>query len=63
MNYPDFDRHMIRQRNDELLRQVQELRLGEGLRARRRSRSGRTLVDTLTCRSSLSLLRRANPSE
>ena len=63
MNYMDFDRHMIRQRNDELLREVQELRLEKALRAYRRQHSGRTLADTLTCRGLLSLLRRANPSE
>jgi hypothetical protein len=54
---------MIRQRNDELLREVQTLRLERDLRAYRRQHSGRTLADTLICRSLLSLLRRANPSE
>jgi hypothetical protein len=63
MNYLDFDRHMIRQRNDELLREVQSLRLERDLRAYRKQHSGRTLLDTLTCRGLLSLLRRANPSE
>jgi hypothetical protein len=36
MNYLDVDRHMILQRNDELLREVQELRLENRLRAIRR---------------------------
>lgn len=62
MNYLDFDRRMIRQRNDELLREVQELRLEKGLRAKRRPLSGRPLANNLLCRSLLSLLRRANPS-
>ena len=57
MNYLDFDRHMIRQRNDELLRDVLEQRLEKGSRANRRPRSGRPLANNL-----LSLLRRANPS-
>ena len=63
MNYLDVDRHMILQRNDELLREVQELRLENRLRAIRRPRSGRPLANNLLCRSLLSLLRRANPSE
>jgi hypothetical protein len=57
MNYLDFDRHMIRQRNDEQLRDVLEQRLEKGSRANRRPRSGRPLANNL-----LSLLRRANPS-
>jgi hypothetical protein len=62
MYYLDFDRHMIRQRNDELLREVSEQRLEKGLRANRRPRSGRPLANNLVCRSLISLLRRANPS-
>jgi hypothetical protein len=63
MNYLDFDRHLIRQRNDELLRQVQELRLGERLRANRRPRSGRSLANTLTWQGLFSLVRGPRPSE
>jgi hypothetical protein len=63
MNYLDFDRYMILQRNDELLREVQELRLENCLRANRRPRSGCPLANNLLCRSLLSLLRRADPSE
>ena len=58
MNYLAFDRHTIRQRNDELLREVAQLQLGKGLRANRRPRSGRPLANNL-----LSQSRRANPSE
>jgi hypothetical protein len=57
MYYLDFDRHMIRQRNDELLREVLGQRLEIDLRANRRSRSGRPLANDV-----LSLLRRANIS-
>jgi DNA-binding NarL/FixJ family response regulator len=35
MNHLDFDRHMIRHRNDELLKEVRELRLEKSLRANR----------------------------
>ena len=63
MNYLDFDQHVIRQRNDELLREVQELRLEKDLRANRRPHSRRSLANNLNRRSLLSLLRRASLSE
>jgi len=59
VNYLDFDRHLIRQRNDELLQGVQELRLEERLRANRRPRSRRSLANNFAWRSVLSLLRGA----
>jgi hypothetical protein len=63
VNYLDFDRHLIRQRNDELLREVQELRLEERLRANYRPRSGQSCVNNLTWQGVLSLVRGARPSE
>ena len=63
MNYLDFDRHLIRQRNDELLREVQELRLGEKLRANRGPRSGRSRANNLTRQLVLSLVSVARSSE
>jgi hypothetical protein len=57
MNHLDFDRHLIRQRNDELLREVQELRLEERLRANRKPHWGRSCANNLAWRSALSLLR------
>ncbi len=62
MNHLDFDRHLIRHRNDELLWEVQELRLEERLRANRRLSSGRLPANTLAWRSALSLLRGAGLS-
>jgi hypothetical protein len=59
MNYLDFDRHMIRQRNDELLREAQDLHLERGLRACHRPRSARSLANNSTSRGLLSLLLRA----
>ena len=56
MNYLDFDRHPLRQRNEEMLREVQELRLGERLRANRGIRPERSRTNNLTWRTLLSLL-------
>jgi hypothetical protein len=42
VNHLDFDRRLIRHRNDELLREVQELRLEGRLRANRRPCSRRS---------------------
>ena len=63
MNYLNFVRHLIRQRNDELLREVQELRLRERLRTNRGLRSEQSRANTLTWQGVLSLARRARPSE
>ena len=57
MNYLDFNPHLIRQRNEEMLRDVQELRLEETLRANRRARSERSHTRNSTWRSALALLR------
>ena len=62
MNYLDFDRRTIRHRNDELLREVQELRLEKSLRANRGPRRGLPPANNLVSRSLFSLLRRTNPS-
>lgn len=35
MNYPDFDRSLVRQRNEEMLREVQRIRLEQELKASR----------------------------
>jgi hypothetical protein len=40
VNYMDFDRHLIGQRNAEMLREVRALRLEGQLRKNRRARSG-----------------------
>jgi hypothetical protein len=63
VNYLDFDQHLIRQRNDELLREVQELRLEIRLRTNRRPRSGRSLANNFTWQSVLSLVRGVRASE
>ncbi len=57
MNYLNLDPHLTRQRNEEMLREVQTLRLEERLRANRWSRSGRSDTNNSTWRSALSLLR------
>ena len=36
MNYMDFDPYLVHQRNEEILREVQSLRLEEQLRANER---------------------------
>jgi hypothetical protein len=63
VNFLDVDRHLIRQRNEEMLREVRTLRLGERLRANRRSYSERSRTNNLTWRSVRSLLRGAGLSE
>ena len=63
MNYLDFDRHLIRQHNHEMLQEVQELRLEETLRVNHRPRSGRLRADSLTWQSVLSLVRGTRASE
>jgi hypothetical protein len=63
LNQLDFDRGLIGHRNDELSREVQQLRLEERLQANRRSRSGRLHTNNLTSRSALSLLRVVGLSE
>ncbi len=63
VNYLDFDRHLIRQCNDELLREVQELRLEERLRANHTPRSKRFRVNSLTWQIVLSLVSGARSSE
>jgi hypothetical protein len=60
MNYLELDRHLVRQRNDELLREVRELRLGARLRAKDGARSGRPRVPGLAWRRALSMLRGAD---
>jgi hypothetical protein len=66
VNYMDFDRHLIGQRNAEMLREVRALRLEGQLRKYRRARSGeRTPPHTpnLTWRGVLSLVRGEGSSE
>ena len=53
MNYMDFDPYLIRQRNEELLREVHSLRLKEQLRTNREPRGS-----SLARRGVLPLLRR-----
>ncbi len=58
MNYSDFDPYpMIRQRNEEMLREVRALQLGERLR-RNRGPRGSWLIDHAR-RGALPLLRKA----
>ena len=68
MNYLDFDRELIGQHNEELLREVRAYRLGSQLPTNSsRPRSGRshTLTHTLNLswRSVLSLVRGVASSE
>jgi hypothetical protein len=56
VNYLDFDRHLIGQRNQEMLQEVRALRLEERLRANRRPPSQLSPTNTLARRSVLSLL-------
>jgi hypothetical protein len=63
VHYLDFDRHLIWQRNHELLREVQKLRLKERLQTNRGPRSGQSRANNLTCQGVLSLARGARPSE
>jgi hypothetical protein len=63
VNYPDFDRHLISQRNEEMLREVQTLRLEERLWANRRPSSQRSRTNNVIWRSVLSLLRGAGLSQ
>jgi hypothetical protein len=63
VNYLDFDRHLIRQRNEEMLQEVQTLRLEERLWANRRTRSERSRTNNLSWRRVLSLLSGAGLSE
>jgi len=60
VNYLDFDRHLIGQRNAEMLKEVRALRLGAQLRKNRRARSDEDTpphTNNLTWRSVLSLVR------
>ena len=57
VNYLNLDPHLIRQRNEEMLREVQTLRLEERLRANRWPHSGQPPTNNSTWRSALSLLR------
>jgi hypothetical protein len=58
VNYLDLDPHLIRLRNEEMLRKVQTLWLEERLRAKnRRPRSGRSHTRNLTWRGALALVR------
>jgi hypothetical protein len=57
MNYMDFDPYLVRQRNEEMRREVHSMRLEEQLRGNARPRDGSRLVALLQ-RSAL-LLREA----
>jgi hypothetical protein len=60
VNYLDYDRDLIGQRNAELLSEVRALRVGEQLRKNRRARSDKDTpphTNNLTWRSVLSLVR------
>ena len=60
VNYLDFDRHLIGQRNAQMQREVRALRLGGQLRKNRRARSDEDTpphTNNLTWRSVLSLVR------
>jgi hypothetical protein len=64
VNYLDFDRELIGQHNEELLREVWAQRLGRQLRTNSsRPRSGRSYTLNLSWRSVLSLVRGAASSE
>jgi hypothetical protein len=57
MNYMDFDPYLIRQRNQQMLREVHSLRLEEQLRANARPHASRLIA--LIQRSALLLVRGA----
>jgi hypothetical protein len=60
VNYLDFDRHLIGQRNAELLSEVRALRPGGQLRKNHRARSDEDTplhTNNLTWRNVLSLVR------
>lgn len=59
MNHPALYPLLIRQRNEELLREVQEMRLEQRLRADRRLPSGQPRASNSIWRGALSLLRGA----
>ncbi len=59
MNYPDFDRHLIGQHNEELLREARAHRLARQLRTNGRPRSGRSRTLNLPWRNVLWLVRGA----
>jgi hypothetical protein len=63
VNYLGFDHHLIRQRNEEMLREVRALRLGGKLRKNSRACSERSHTHNLTRRSVLSWLRGVASSE
>ena len=63
MSYLDLNPHLIRQRNEEMLQEVQRLRMQERLRANRRPSPGLSHTNNLTRQSVLSLLRRVGLSE
>ncbi len=63
MNYPDFDRHLIGQHNEELLREVRAHRLARRLRTNDRVRSERSGTLNLPWWGVLSLVRGAASSE
>ena len=64
MNYLDFDRELIGQHNEELLREVRAYRLGRQLSTNSsRPRSGRSHTLNLSWRSVLSLVRGVASSE
>lgn len=61
MNHMDFDRHMLR-RDEEIVREVREIRLKERLRANRPPSLGRSRFGSSAWRRVLSLLRGTGPS-
>jgi hypothetical protein len=63
VNHLDLDPHLTRQRNEQMLHEVQTLRLEERLRANRRPRSRQSHTNSLTWRSALALLRRVGLTE
>jgi hypothetical protein len=44
MNYTDFDPYMIKERNEQMLREVKALQLGKQLRKNREPRSTRVFA-------------------
>ena len=62
MNHMEFDRHMSR-RDEEIMREVQKIRLKEKLRAGRPPRPGRSRFGASTWRRVLSLVRGTGLSE
>jgi hypothetical protein len=63
VSYLDLNPYLIRQRNEEILREVRGMRLEKRLGAKRKPHSRRSDPDGLTWLSALTLVRRVGLSK